>query len=311
MGRVDLRDQSVHLSTAGSESSQLSVSSVDPSRESGLIARSNGSAVLVHAVSKGQLKLVALGAKDLMASTSSLSLASTTPTIRRVVPVDERRVAILGAVGAAPIFAIIDVDARTVAVRGAFGSEEVTLIGAAVGADGGAAVVGEKGTFPDSSAWVARLSTTGAVVTSKMLPGRPLDIARSADGTTILLLQRGTLLASEVVLQVLAPDLTPRSERVLVANQRFVPAFRAAAVPSGGFVLAGVKDRGRWLSRIDAAGAEVWTDARDPRAQKDAEIVTSIDLLARGDRLAAVYAAFTVQDRRQRKVVRITRFRVS
>jgi hypothetical protein len=310
-GRVGLRDQAVLLSTGGTDSSQASSSSVDPSKESGLIARSNGSAVIVHAESKGQLKLVALGAKDSTATTSSVSVASTTPTIRRVVPVDERRVAILGAVGASPIFAIVDIDARTVAVRGDFGSEEATLIGAAFTADGSAVVAGEKGSFPESSAWVARLSTTGAVVASRTLPGRPLDIARSADGTTILLLQRGTLLASEVVLQVLAPDLTPRSERVLVANQRFVQTFRAAAVPSGGFVLAGVKDRGRWLSRIGASGAEVWTDGQDPRTRKDAEIVASIDLLARGDRLAAVYTAFTVEDRRQKKVVRITRFRVS
>src|SRR6185436_4777506 len=108
-GRVGLRDQAVLLSTGGTDSSQVSSSSVDPSKESGLIARSNGSAVVVHAESKGQLKLVALGAKDSTAPTSSVSVASTTPTIRRVVPVDERRVAILGAVGAAPIFAIVDI----------------------------------------------------------------------------------------------------------------------------------------------------------------------------------------------------------
>ena len=87
---------------------------------------------------------------------------------------------------------------------------------------------------------------------------------------------------------------------MLVANQRFVQTFRAAAVPSGGFVLAGVKDRGPWRSRIGASGAEVWTDAQDPRTRKEVEIVASIDLLARGDRLAAVYTAFTVEDRRQK-----------
>jgi hypothetical protein len=306
-GRVTLRDDTVLLSTNAIASSPLSAPAVDASKESGLVAGPDSSALIVHAQARGQLRLVTLGPKDTAAQTRDVAVGSTAPSIRRVVAVGERRFAVLGAIGASPFFAVIDVNGQIVA-RAEFGKEEGTLVGAAVNADGGAVVIAERGRFPEGGAWIARVSPEGAVSGSANLPGRPLDIARGADGTFVLLVQRGTLLASEVVLLVLAPDLTPRSERVLVSNQRFVQTFRAAPVPSGGFVLAGVRDRGRWLSRVDEKGAEVWVDGQDPRIRKDMEIVSSIDLVSRGNAFAVAYTAYVVEERRQRKVVRISRF---
>lgn len=284
------------------------LTSNDPAAGTNFALLSDGRAMVTAPTTQGDLRLLQLPAANTPAVASTITVGRYAPLVREIVPTAEGRMAIAGSVGERPLFAWLAADGRTIARRATLPDETMTIVAAASAPDGGAVVAGEKGIFPDSTAWIGRVAPSGAVLNSVEFPGRPLDIARAADGAIGLVIERKSAAGSDVVLQLLGPELAAGANRTLVSNQRAVPGFRIVAAPGGGFVVAGVKDRGRWITRVNAAGQEVWLDFQDPRSTRNLEIVSSMELLSRGDTMVAAYTAFVVDGREQKRVVRVVRF---
>jgi hypothetical protein len=112
----------------------------------------------------------------------------------------------------------------------------------------------------------------------------------------------------DVTLRRLGPDLREQWSKPLASDQ-LNPAFDVASVPSGGFVVAGSRDRGLWLTHYDANGGVVWTEHRPPQPP-DAEMIFNMKLLAHGETFALAYTAFRTEGREQRQVVRALTFGV-
>jgi hypothetical protein len=228
--------------------------------------------------------------------------------LRRTLATSDDRLILVGSLGDKSLLAEISADGRTI---NAYPPREpgMTAVGAVLEADGNIVVVCEQGGSGASQTWVGRVSPRGEVLAKKSFPGRPTDIARGADGTLVALVEVAGPDGSVVVLKAMAPDFSDRWTRSLISRQRLVTTFRIAPVASGGYIVAGTKDRGLWLSRVRSDGAEVWTEWHEPEKSSDLEMTSNVELVSTQDIFVAAYTAFVVAGRRQRQVVRTIRFR--
>lgn len=174
--------------------------------------------------------------------------------------------------------------------------------------NGGAMLIGEKGTFPNTTVWVGRVSPQGEIVGSASFPGRPKDMARGSDGNYVVLIERTTEKGAEVLIKAFSPTLGELWTQALISGQHLVPSFHIAPVVTGGFIVAGVKDRGLWISRVKANGTPVWTEEHPPLKSTELEMVSQVQLVFSKDVFVTAYSAFIVVGREQREVVRTVRF---
>ena len=175
-------------------------------------------------------------------------------------------------------------------------------------AGGEVLALGESGTAQQSRAWLGRLTPAAKVLAKALVEGRPTAMARATDGSYAVLANKTGKDGFSVVVTLLTKTLEPRSTRTLVAGQLMEPDFRIVGAASGGFLVAGIRDRGLWISRIGQDAEEVWTQARTPAKTPDMEIVSRLRLMSGNGEYAVVYSAFAVRDRTQRRVVRAVRF---
>ena len=175
--------------------------------------------------------------------------------------------------------------------------------------DGGAVLLARRG-FEVATAEIAiaKLSARGDLERTRALPGRTGSIAALKGGGYALVSSQAGARGFDVTLRMLDSDMQERSATRLVTDQ-VNPGFAVIATPSGGFVVAGSKDRGLWVSEYAADGKAMWTESRVP-APPEAEMVFNLRLLIAGDTVVLPYTAFTIENREQRKSVRIVKFQV-
>ena len=285
------------------------VSIHDPAAGSGF-AFLRGRGLFLLTAADGGLRLVRLARPNDPAAARDIEVGAA-PTIRRVLASGDERLVLVGSVGAKPLVMSVDAEGKTVAEHSP-GAEGMTAVGATFESDGSMVVAGEQGTFPNSTTWVGRVSPRGLVLARTSFPGRPADLARGSDGTYVILVERTGPEGSEILLKALAPDFSELWTRTLMSRQRMMAAsFRVAPVTSGGYIIAGAKDRGLWVSRVKADGTEVWVEAHDPLTSPDLEMVSRVELASSQDVFVTAYTAFVVNGREQREVVRAVRFKAN
>jgi hypothetical protein len=271
-------------------------------------ALGNGT-VLVPTLDKG-LRMVQLERSNDSRRVEAGRIQNQTLLINRILPISDERFAVLGAVRNQPLILEINTEGKTISeylprVEG------VMPINAFFEADKTAIVVGAQGLTPNTTVWVGRVSPTGEILASISFPGSPKDAARAADGNVAILVESRQAESSQVSMKMVGPNLKELWTRVLVNRQHVVPSFQLEPVSTGGFIVAGVKDRGLWISRVTSTGADVWTEVHEPQKSAELEIVNYVTLAARKDTFVAAYSAYVVVGREQRKVVRTIRFTVS
>lgn len=258
----------------------------------------------------GGLRLVQLARSDKPALIRDVNIEGRSLIVRRVVAKNNDHFVLLGNVGAQPVIVTVDIDGKTI-MEHTLQEEGMTIVSALFEPDGNTLIVGQQGTSINPIAWIGRVSSRGEVLTKTTFTGRPTDIARGHDGNYVVLIERGSADGSEILMRSLAIDLSEQWTRSLVNRQKLVIPFRLAPVGTGGFIVAGIKDRGLWLSRVKSDGAEMWTEAHDPLASPELEMVSQVELASTQDVFVAAYTAFVVVGREQREVVRAIRFIVN
>lgn len=269
-----------------------------------------GRGLLLLPTVDGRVRLVRLGRSNEPAGVRAVDIGGRSPIIRRVLVTNKEHVVLVGSIGVQPVVTEIDTEGKTIAEYPPR-VEGMTAVSAVFESDGSAIVIGEQGRFPNATVWVGRVSARGDVLTRTSFPGRPIDIARGSDGAYVVLIERSSAEGSEILMKALAPDLSERWTRSFMSRQRVTTSFRVAPVASGGFIVAGTKDRGLWISRVKSDGAEVWTETRTPLTSPELEIVSHVELAATQDIFVTAYTAFVVAGREQREVVRTIRFRAN
>jgi hypothetical protein len=288
----------------------LTASSVRLGPDTGtlLAVTADGTANLLLQTTAGDLRLLRLRRGSEAAVVLPVDLGSRGVDVRRMLLLPGDRLLLLGAIGEQPLAAVIAADGKVLA-RHQLRQVAMGLVGAAAEPDGSLVIVGEKGTFPNSTTWVGRVSPSGALSATKEFPGRPADVARGSDGTTLVLIE--TSESRDVIAKGLDPALAERWTRTLVSGLPVPIPFHVAAVRSGGFVVSGARNRALWVSRLKVDGSEMWSDTVDPGASPEMEMARRVDLVASGDAFAVAYSAFVVAAREQREVIRAFRFTVN
>ena len=228
------------------------------------------------------------------------------PVVQRVTAVGAGNMLLAGSLGTQPWVREIDTagaKVREFPIRLASSSAVAAVI-----EDGNAVAACEQGTFPDSEVWVGRVSPGGEVKGDVTFPGRPTDLARGADGSFAVAIEQRTPAGSDILLKGLSAGLKEQWSRVLAGKQRVAGSFRLAAVDSGGYVVAGSKDRGLLISRVKADGTALWTEQHEPQSSAELELTMRVELAHAGDTYVAAYTAFISVGREQRQVVRVIRF---
>lgn len=264
-------------------------------------------AVLVLNTADGGIRLVQLSGASIQPQIQRLDLGSAGVTVRRVLPTQDERLLLVSTVGPLSTLIEVDRDGQVVGQR-AVRERDMIAIDAVPLSDGSAITLGEKGTRPQMFAWLGHVTRSGEVLHRRLLPGRPLDIACGTDGACILLIEAMTSGASDVVMVGLSPQLQQQWKRPLMTAQPPVTSFRIAPIESGGFIIAGRKNRGMWIARVQADGTEVWTEAREPESSPELEMVSDVEISSNGALFAPAYTTFVVREREQFQVVRLMRF---
>jgi len=230
-----------------------------------------------------------------------------TPLLTRMIQVADNRMVFLGALGSQPLLGEMDLDGVT-RRQHILPEEGATAISAVLERNGSITVLAEEGIAPDVFTWIGRLNARGEITDKKALPGRPLDISALDDDGYVLLVEKMGRQGSDVLVKGLKPDFTESWTRVLMTGQPPVRFFRVAPVADGGFIVAGTKDRGIWVSCFSHNGGEIWTEWQDPRTSSDMEMASHVELASDGKTFVVAYTAFIVKGREQREVVRSLRF---
>ena len=217
-----------------------------------------------------------------------------------------RRLIALGTVSNRPLVAEITTEGKTIWQQ-TIDAEPVLIDSARATRDGGVVVLGRRGSSSGSQeVWLAKLSAKGSLERSITLPARGGAVAELAGGGYSVVTHAAAARGFDVTLRLLSEDLTERSNKPIASGQ-LNPAFDVAAAPSGGFVVAGTRDRGLWVTHYDSGAAVVWTDHRPPQPP-DVEMVSELKLFERAGTFVLAYGAFVTEGREQRKVVRVVSF---
>jgi hypothetical protein len=175
-----------------------------------------------------------------------------------------RRLIALGTVSNRPLVAEITTEGKTIWQQ-TIDAEPVLIDSARATRDGGVVVLGRRGSSSGSQeVWLAKLSAKGSLERSITLPARGGAVAELTGGGYSVVTHAAAARGFDVTLRLLSEDLTERSNKPIASGQ-LNPAFDVAAAPSGGFVVAGTRDRGLWVTQYDSGAAVVWTDHRPPQ----------------------------------------------
>ena len=220
------------------------------------------------------------------------------------------RLLMLGAAGLRPFVAEVRPDGSVVWERVIAGDAPVTLDDAWPTADGGAVLLGRSGKDAASSVlWIARLSATGDVTAQGTTPGFDGDVTALEDGGVLVAADHVAPTLFDTTLVRLGADLATRQTSPLMQRQPTSGLVRLATLAGGDVMLAGVRDRGLWITRLTPAGETVWSDLRTP-SPPDLELVAAVDVHRRGSTLVVPYGAYVVDGREQRQVVTLLRLSV-
>ena len=227
--------------------------------------------------------------------------------IQKLVVVGSRLIA-LGTVGNRPLVAEITTEGKTIWQQ-TIDAAPALIDSARATRDGGVILLGRRASSSGSQdVWIAKLSEKGSLERSITLPARGGAVTELAGGGYAVVTHAAAARGFDVTLRLLSADLSERSNKPIASGQ-LNPAFDVAAAPSGGFVVAGTRDRGLWVTHYDSGAAVVWTDYRPPQPP-DVEMVSDLKLFGRAATFVLAYTAFTTEGREQRKVVRVVSFGV-
>lgn len=219
------------------------------------------------------------------------------------------RLLITGSTGTLPFAAEVDIDGRVLrkwVVRDLPGA----VVVAQPTGDGDLVALIDTSSAAEPTLVVARIGADGAVRSRVDRNGVAMDLAVLRDGGVAVTYARSRVTSHEVRLLLLTAGVdAARSDAELLVSPTSPARFRLAAAPRGGLLVAGVRERGLWLARIDGAGQRVWDSWSDPRRTAELEMTLGIDLQAddRG-RYMLAYSALIAEGRRQVQVVRALRF---
>lgn len=196
---------------------------------------------------------------------------------------------------------------------------QVDVLFSAIEVDNGFVVVGGKGgsnAYMWKEIWAGIVGSKGELIRNVVFsgPSRAANIAQGSQGQYVIIFDRldGAPQSemAQVVVQGISRDLLPKWKRTLVTSTPITSPFHIEAIDAAGYVVAGVKEKGRlWVSRVKEEGTVVWehsTKAAPPNYLRfhDADILRSDKDFVLLSRLS------TVSDRMQQQIVKVTKFAI-
>ena len=204
----------------------------------------------------------------------------------------------LGAVGVRAMVAQVSPDGAVAWERDIPTTAPLRLEEAWATPDGGAVLFGRSGRdAQNAQLWVGTMTPTGEITAQSFLPGFDGTLARLPDGQVAVVVDQVDAQLFDTRLSRLSPSLAEQGSAPLIENHIAAGMTRVVPAGSAGHVLvAGVRDRALWVTRLDARGQPVWTETRPMDPQKP-ELVDGTTLLARGNVAVLAYGANVLENR--------------
>jgi hypothetical protein len=163
--------------------------------------------------------------------------------------------------------------------------------------DGGAVLLGRSGRdAKNAQAWVGLMTPTGEITAQVFLPAYDATLARLADGQVAVVTDHVNAALFDTRLSRLSAELAVQGSTPLLDTH--IAAGMTRVVPAGGghVLIAGVKERALWVTRLDGSGKTVWSEVRTLDPQKP-ELVDGTALLSRGAVAILAYGANVLDGR--------------
>lgn len=274
-----------------------------------LASDASGRPYLLTMALNGTMKLHRLSSQGQSEQVFDVALDLPALAIRRFEAVADKGFLIVGSTGSLPALVMLDTAGRVLS-RVVVADQGAAAVAAQVSVSGDFIALVESANYIDPRFWVGRVRADGSIAGKAEMAGKPLDLDVAPDGKVVVLLEQAGVAHRDVIAKGFDREFGQQWSRTVVGGQANTTGFRVAALRKGGYFLAGKRDRGLWLSRIDAGGVEMWSSWTDPRSLADLEMAVDVDLTSRGDEFAVAYTALVVRDRKQFGVVRTLQFRL-
>ena len=273
-----------------------------------LVASVPGGIVLLERTPEGALQLLRYQEGNGTPGVRELKSLQGTPEVRLVQRRNNGNLLLGGNLGLRAWWAEVTPDGEVVSQATVADPPQV-LVDLVALADGDLVLLSQLGNESDAGVGLVTVSAGGGFGAKNSWRGWPGDAVQARDGRLAVTWNRAATTGYTAMLTVVG-DGAPGSPQVLVPDEFVSPTVRIVAAGDG-FLVAGAKQRGLWVSRRGPDGREIWANGRVPEKRPDLEMVSRVELLPAGREYVVAYSAFVVRDRVQHRVVRVLRFTVT
>lgn len=274
-----------------------------------LVSNTAGVAYTVSVDMSGAVQLTRLNSSGQVDQRIDVPLTLNSIAIRRVLSLGDTGFLLIGSAGSRPMLMQIDALGRVINST-VIPEDDAAAIAAFPTTAGRMTVLLEKGTTNDPRFWIGDVSVDGSTGRYAEFAGRPLDMAIGSDKQVVVLVEQSGVLSRDAVARGFDQTFALQWSRTLMSEHMPLGRFRIVPIASGGYLVAGRKERGLWLSRLSSIGTEMWTDWTNPVQASDLEMTLDIDMTQHGSNIVLGYSALVVRARRQVGVVRALQFRL-
>ncbi len=243
-----------------------------------------------------------------------LRVNGTSPNINKIIERGSNQLTLLGAIGDRALAINVDLDKeKKWNVTSSVIDSEILLYGGAFDVNQDLVVIGEKGKYPETEVWVGNLTNEGELLEIVNFPGRPVDISRNVDGGVGVISQKLNGDITDYFLSYILPGGTIKWSTKLLTSTNNFSKLQVESVDSGGFVVAGIKERGIWLAQLDSNGKYIWDYSKIPIINEDTniedlEFVSNLTLNSYNSVYSLSYSAFLIRDRKQKEGIKTINF---
>ena len=259
----------------------------------------NGDALLIVDFEGGHPSIVKVDRSGRQSLTKNIAAPSRHISLFKMVPASDGKFLLLGHESMDAFAIEIDASGNVLWERKTDRGKMDLFVDGITNQDGEFILIGNSGQYDillggPSDVWISRYDANGGVKDEKSFQGRYGRVVQTQEGSYGVVYDKGTSDRQDIRLKLLDLDLKEVWESQLLTVTPGFLDFKIAALPGGGFIVAGGKDGKPLVARVDVNGKKIGTFQNDAKMPID---IGNYGLVQRNDEILVSSSVIDIKDK--------------